>query len=743
MTGAVNPPRFVSLQWRLLLPLFAVILVVAMAGAYLLANTVGDKLVIPQENILLSSGSAIADRAAALYQRQRQEAQRAAFTVGVAEAIRNQDAEALQTLLDGPARLAGLDSLIITDASGRELLGLLHVTHRDDYAVSTGTDLSGEPVVRDVLDAGYIGATGLLRTPENTLLYTAVPVNDGAELVGVALVGQRLEAVLADIRSSAVVDVTLYGPDGTLARTTFPLNDDTLTALALPPDTFNAALAGAQPAQPVMIGGQTYQSHYTPFQFGPNVLGVTAAAVSDTLPALAEMGRQITGLVMALVAGAVVIVVFAGINLLIVSRANRITRVARELAAGQSFRRTGMAATDEIGAIGQALDRYADYVQERQDALRASLRRQRREAEHLTAVLEALPDGVIVQDNDGRVILMNETAKKMIGSHRIFRSSGLGDLTAAITDTLGPVIAPGLYMLGDPRRVELDDKMLSAQAAAVLDLSQARVGTVILLRDVTQEVRLERARDALLNRFVQAQKPVADLARAEASRQPQAPLPRELARHAVTLQKLIAEMRELSGVEAPGVRDGQRRLLLDTLIWTVANEWRQIAQAANVTLDVVIAQKGLYVLGDERRLRWAIGNLVDNAIKYTPPGGKISLDIRGETNGYALLRVRDNGVGIAPDELPHVFTRFFRGSPVTPAGRAIHVPGMGQGLTVARQIIEAHGGRVEIRSKPEQGTAVFFALPLTASVGLELPALPVDLDGETVQIRTHDLLRDA
>lgn len=737
-------PRFISLQWRFILPLFIVLLVVAMSGAYLLANNVGGNMQIPQENILLQSSGAISERAAALYGQQRQEAQRVAFTVGVDEAVQDGDAEALAELLTAPARLAQLDSVIVTDAGGVEILGLLRVGSQEqsDYALSTGTDLSDQPVVQGVLKDAYIGATGLLRTAENTLLYTAVPISRNGKTVGVALVGQRLEAVLANLRGSTVIDVTFYGPDGALARTTLPLNDNTLAALHLAPESFNRALVGAQPVQPLMIGSQSYKTSAFPFQFGPNVLGVMAAIAPDSIPSLAEMGRQITGLVMALIAGTVVIVVFTGVNMMVVSRVNRVTKVANELTSGQAFTRTHMQATDEIGAVGQALDRYADYVQERQDELRASLRRQRRETEHLTAVLQSLPDGIVVQDNDGRVLLMNEPAKKLLGSHRVFRSSGLGDLTAAVTDVLGAPLAPGIYMLGDPRRVELDDKMISAQAAAVLDLSNERVGTVIVLRDITNEVRLERARDALLNRFVQtAQKPLAEMARAEANRQPQAALPRELARHAVTLQKLIAEMRELSGVDAPGIREGQRPLLLDTLIWTVANEWRQIALAANLTLDVMIEHKGLHVLGDERRLRWAIGNLVDNAIKYTPPGGKISLDIRGESNGYALLRVRDNGVGIAPEELPHVFTRFYRGSPTTPAGRAIQAPGMGQGLTVARQIIEAHGGRIELRSKLQQGTAVFLALPLTASVSLELPQLQVDMEGETVQIRNaHELL---
>lgn len=199
----------------------------------------------------------------------------------------------------------------------------------------------------------------------------------------------------------------------------------------------------------------------------------------------------------------------------------------------------------------------------------------------------------------------------------------------------------------------------------------------------------------------------------------------------------MLELRELNALSLQQLAErGQRPINLDTLVWSVANEWRQVAQASNLTLHVVIGRGGLLVLGNEHRLRWAIGNLVDNAVKYTPPGGDITLEIRGETpDGKAHLRIRDNGVGIAPDELPFVFERFYRGNPVASSGRPLHVPGTGQGLSSARQIIEAHGGQIGIKSKLNVGTAVDFTLPLTAPVSLELPLLHADMDGETVRVR--------
>ena len=738
--------RFVSLRWRFLLPIFAVVLVAAMGAAYYLGSRLTGSMEIPQLNILLESSRAISERASALYNRDRAEAERIAFTGGVPDMIVNGQARKLQLLLESSARLAELDSVIVTDAAGHEVLGMLRAESESqdnpqDYTVSTDTDLSGEAIFRTATEAGFAGATALLRTPNGLMLYTAVPVNDGKKLVGVALVGRRFDAVIEELQGSGVADIAVYGDDAHLLQTTLKLSGSA-AALDIAPELFSQSLTTAPtqvPVQGVHVGQTTYQAAYFPFQFGPNTLGVIAAFAPDNIPFITEMGRQLTSLVMASLAGVLVIAVFFALNLMVIRRINRVTNTAELLTAGNSFMRTSMKPTDEIGAMGKALDQYANYVQERQDSLRVSLRRQRREVEHLMAVLESLPDGIIVQDLDGRVMVMNEQAKKLLGSQRVFRSAGLHELTAGITEPLGPSVSPGLYSLGDPQQVELEGKMLSAQVAAVIDLANIRVGTVIVLRDITADVRRERAYQTVLTRVEQeVQKPLVETVRSEMAQQPVSVLARELSRHAVALQKLVVEMREMNLPDTPAIREGQRPLHVETLLWTCANEWRQVAAAANLTLEVVIEKKGLYILGDERRLRWAIGNILDNAIKYTLPGGKLTLEIKGEGDGRANLRVRDSGVGIAPDELPQVFTRFYRGTPTAENGRIVLVPGTGQGLSLAKQIIEAHGGMIQIKSKPGVGTAVYFTLPLTSPVTMELPHLQLDMDGETIRLQTDE-----
>jgi PAS domain S-box-containing protein len=115
------------------------------------------------------------------------------------------------------------------------------------------------------------------------------------------------------------------------------------------------------------------------------------------------------------------------------------------------------------------------------------------------------------------------------------------------------------------------------------------------------------------------------------------------------------------------------------------------------------------VTGDRDRLVQVVSNLVNNAVKYSPDGGTVTLSSRAEA-GFALISVTDTGVGIPPDEIGHVFERFRR----VRSGAAQSIPGTGLGLTIVKQIVEMHGGKVWVESAVGHGSAFHFTLPLAA-----------------------------
>lgn len=134
--------------------------------------------------------------------------------------------------------------------------------------------------------------------------------------------------------------------------------------------------------------------------------------------------------------------------------------------------------------------------------------------------------------------------------------------------------------------------------------------------------------------------------------------------------------------------------------------YREVAEAKGVTL-VAHATNGASVSGDRVRLEQVAANLVDNAVKYTPRGGQVTVDVL-RNDSRAQLRVRDTGPGIPPDELPRIWDRLFRGD------RSRAERGLGLGLSLVKAIVEAHGGTVSVDSQPNAGSTFTVSLPIAS-----------------------------
>ncbi len=172
------------------------------------------------------------------------------------------------------------------------------------------------------------------------------------------------------------------------------------------------------------------------------------------------------------------------------------------------------------------------------------------------------------------------------------------------------------------------------------------------------------------------------------------------------LERLIEDLRLLALADA-----GQLTLapeLVDPagLLQDARRSFAQQAQERGVALQVAAGPALPELTADPQRIAQVLGNLVSNALRHTPAGGMVALAARAQPDGV-LFEVRDSGVGIAPEDLPRIFDRFFRAD----SSRARASGGAGLGLAIARRIVEAHGGRIWATSAPGQGTAVHFILP--------------------------------
>ncbi len=146
---------------------------------------------------------------------------------------------------------------------------------------------------------------------------------------------------------------------------------------------------------------------------------------------------------------------------------------------------------------------------------------------------------------------------------------------------------------------------------------------------------------------------------------------------------------------------------LNQLIHKVKSQFESLVDKNRITL--VLKEKERIVLqGDKQRLTQLLNNLIDNALKYTPPGGKVKISLDREYE-WAKIIVEDTGIGIPPEDLPHIFERFYR----VDKARSRKMGGSGLGLSIVKWIVEAHKGRIEVKSKPGQGTCFTVWLPFS------------------------------
>jgi len=176
---------------------------------------------------------------------------------------------------------------------------------------------------------------------------------------------------------------------------------------------------------------------------------------------------------------------------------------------------------------------------------------------------------------------------------------------------------------------------------------------------------------------------------------------------AVRLTRIVEQLFTLSRLDAGEAQAEWSRFDLANLAKTTADQMSLLAEDKNITI-ACDANHPVEVEGDPARLKQVVVNLLDNAIKYTQPGGAVQLHVL-RTNGHAVLEVEDNGVGIPGEALPHVFERFYRVDQI----RSGDFEGAGLGLSIAKSICSAHGAEIEAMSVPSHGSRFRVTMPLS------------------------------
>ena len=172
------------------------------------------------------------------------------------------------------------------------------------------------------------------------------------------------------------------------------------------------------------------------------------------------------------------------------------------------------------------------------------------------------------------------------------------------------------------------------------------------------------------------------------------------------LNTIICELLTLVKIDTEEVQLDQEPVDLVKLVNNTLRRLQLLAQQKHITLESYYDDH-LTVSGDSVKLQQVVSNIVDNAIKYTPEGGRVTVEVY-ENSGNAVVKVSDTGIGIPAKDLPHIFDRFFR----VDKARSRATGGTGLGLSIAHKIILLHGGNIRVVSEEGKGSIFYIELPL-------------------------------
>ena len=377
-------------------------------------------------------------------------------------------------------------------------------------------------------------------------------------------------------------------------------------------------------------------------------------------------------------------------------------RMATRVAAGDFTGRAPEREAGEVGELAGALNQMSQQLETR-------LRELTSEKAHLAGILAGMTEGVLVVDAAGKIRLLNTALQRAFGLTdealgktvlEVFRDAGLAELIGA---------APAAREL---TFLQPADRVFTVQAGQLMDAT----GVVVVFHDITRLKQLENVRkDFVANVSHELRTPLAVIkGYVETLLDDEPPAPdtgrqflETIQRHTRRLEVLIDDLLSISALESQQAKLDCAPVSLRAAAAAVIDELSPRAHERNIAVALEIPTDLPTVSADVQRLHQVLVNLLDNALKYTPAGSRVTVSAV-PSNGFLKVCVADNGSGIAAEHLARIFERFYR----VDKARSRELGGTGLGLAIVKHIVQAHGGKVWVESELEHGSRFYFTLPV-------------------------------
>ena len=338
-----------------------------------------------------------------------------------------------------------------------------------------------------------------------------------------------------------------------------------------------------------------------------------------------------------------------------------------------------------------------------------------KDAAEVRAVLAALTDGLLVVDSSQHILICNPAFEQLYGQPRIATGTALLDIIRD-SDVIEPIRAALNQARAQVAEVSAPDRKKQLQLTAVpITQNGEASGVVAVFHDVS---RLKQAdeirRDFVANVSHELRTPLSifhgnletllepgDLDENETRH-----IYEVMKRHSDRLNLLVNDLLSLARLESKEANLQLAEIRLRDFLEGITRDWAKRLAGKNLRLELQVPDDFPTVHADERRLEEVVHNLLDNAVKYSHQNGRIVLNA-GAPDQEVVLSVCDEGVGIAANDLPRIFERFYRAD----RARSRELGGTGLGLSIVKHIAQLHGGRVEAESVVGQGTTIRVILP--------------------------------
>ncbi|MCL6605907.1 MAG: cell wall metabolism sensor histidine kinase WalK [Paenibacillus sp.] len=452
-------------------------------------------------------------------------------------------------------------------------------------------------------------------------------------------------------------------------------------------------------AKPVVSGGKIVGAIYI------------AADMKDLYATMSRINSVfLSGLLLALALTAVLGVILAHT---ITQPIKEMTRHATAVAEGRFNRKMPVFGNDEIGQLSQAFN----YMTGR---LREALSQNEEEKEKLASILTNMSDGVVATDERGIVILMNRRAALMLGEEGPLPEGASLEVLLGLDREQAVALSGGnaqSSLLHLSHHDQEDPKIVRVTFTPIHRREGGIAGTIAVLQDVTDQENLEESRrEFVANVSHELRTPLTTIkSYAEALDDGALDDPQLASRFVGVIRnetermiRLVTDLLHLSRLDSKEARLRMQNTDISEMLEDVADRFSFQIRQKRIDISTRVRRGISNAWLDRDQIDQVLGNLVSNALKYTPEGGTIELEASRNEEGMLAISVRDSGIGIPKKDIERIFERFYR----VDKARSRNMGGTGLGLSIAREIVKAHGGSISLQSELDQGSKVTFTLPL-------------------------------